>query len=308
MYNIKNCKVIYNPISTSFNEDSLKDIERVNKYYGINTILLPSEYPGHLIELIKEHDDADSLILTLGGDGTVNEAYKAYNEIVQYGAYSHIPTGTTNDMAKNYNVIANNTVGILDNILNGEIVNLNSMKINGEACAYVSAFGYLSYIPYVTNSWMKKNMHHAGYVVRALPDLIKGPRKYNVTYDVDGVKGEEKCILGAITNSNGFGGVDIFPYANLEDNKIELLLLKSLSPALIASMFKDYLKNDIDLSRYGDHVLTLSGKNIELEFNKKYPNHYFDNDGEKSNVYVDNDHNTVVATLGKDVHVLRRKK
>ena len=308
MYNIKNCKVIYNPISSGFNEKMLDDIKIVNNYYGIDTILLPSEYKGHLIKLIKNNDDENSLIVTLGGDGTVNESYKAYNEIIQYGAYSHIPTGTTNDMAKNYNVSSNDTKQIMDDILNGELVSLNSMKINNEACAYVSAFGYLSYIPYTAKSWMKKYFYHAGYIMSAIPDLLKGPSKYDVSYNVDGIKGTERCILGAITNSNGFAGVDIFPYADLQDNKIELLLIRTLSPSLIKDIFKDYIKKDIDLSKYKDHILTLSGRNIDLEFNNNYPNHYFDNDGEKSSIYVDKENNKVNATLGNNVNVLRRKK
>ena len=48
-----------------------------------------SMYESHLIELVKESDDNDTLGITLGGDWTVGEAYKAYNKIDQKGLYAH---------------------------------------------------------------------------------------------------------------------------------------------------------------------------------------------------------------------------
>lgn len=308
MENIQKCKVIYNPISTNFNDDMLIGIERSNKRHNIKTEFYKSEHKGHLTKLIKEHDEENALILTLGGDGTVSESYSAYNEIKQKGLYSHIPTGTTNDMAKNYNVRYEDSFLITEDILNGEITSLDSMKINGTPAAYVSAFGFLSYVPYRTPSWLKKRFHHFGYVAFAFPDLIKKPPRYNITYEVDGTIGHTDCMLGAITNSNGFAGVDLFPNAKLDDKKLELLLVKSLDPTLIALIFRDYMKNDIDFSRYKNNVITLSGKNITLTFNDALPDHAFDNDGEKSNIILTPENNIVTAEVGNSINVLRRKK
>ena len=308
MEKIKYCKVIYNPISTGFNEKMLEGIRRASERYEIKIDFLKSEYKGNLPELIKENDDNDTLLLTIGGDGTVSESYSAFNEINQKGLYSHIPTGTTNDMAKNYNVRYKDSFLITNDILTGEKVSLNSMLINNEVAAYVSAFGFLSYIPYVASSWMKKHLHHLGYVASALPDLMKKPTRYDVTYKVDGTSEGTDCILGAITNSNGFGGVDLFPNAKLDDDKLELLLIKTLDPKLIALIFRDYMKNDIDFSRYSNKVITKTGEKIELIFNDSVPNHAFDNDGEKSNIILTKENNIVTASVGKNVNVLRRKR
>ena len=308
MENIKKCKVIYNPIATNFKKEMLTGIMRANKRYEIKTEFYKSEYEGHLKKLIEEHDEKDALILTLGGDGTVSESYSAFNKINQKGLYSHIPTGSTNDMAKNYNVRYNDPFLITDDIVNGEKVSLNSMLINNETASYVSAFGFLSYIPYVTSPWFKKNLHHFGYVAYAIPSLMNKPPIYNISFDVDGNKGQTDCILGAITNSNGFGGVDLFPNAKLDDNKLELLLVKNLDSKLIALIFRDYMKNDIDFSRYKNNVITLSGENIKLTFNDSLPNHAFDNDGEKSKIILTPENNIVTATIGKNINVLRRRK
>ena len=100
--NLKNCIIIYNPVSTGFEENSVNLIAKTVKDNNIEPYFMKSMYEGHVKELVKEADDKNNLIITLGGDGTVSEAYQALNEIKQKGLYSHVPTGTTNDMAKNY--------------------------------------------------------------------------------------------------------------------------------------------------------------------------------------------------------------
>ena len=186
-HNIKDSVVIYNPISTSFKKESITKIASTLKNHGITPEFEESKYQGHLIELIKDFDKKDRLIITLGGDGTVSESYIALNEITQEGIYAHIPTGTTNDMAKNYNVRYKDADKILEDILNGEITELDSFKINNEVVAYISLFGYLSHIPYATNPFLKKKLGHLGYVLTGLGDMIKNPipSKFNVRYETD---------------------------------------------------------------------------------------------------------------------------
>ena len=80
-HNIKKCEIIYNPVSTGFKENDINLIAKTMKENNIIPNFKKSMYEGHLIELVKESDDNDTLVITLGGDGTVGEAYKAYNKI-----------------------------------------------------------------------------------------------------------------------------------------------------------------------------------------------------------------------------------
>jgi len=97
-----------------------------------------------------ETDKENELIITLGGDGTVSEAYKGLNMIKQQGLYTHVPTGTANDMAKNYDVKYSDAKKITEDILNGEVSYMDSFKVNDEFAAYTSVFGYLAQLRYCT--------------------------------------------------------------------------------------------------------------------------------------------------------------
>lgn len=308
---IKDCIVIYNPVSTGFKEDDLNQIGLTLKQNGIHSEFAKSMYQGHLVELVKQADNRNTLVLTLGGDGTVSEAYAAIDTINQKGIYAHVPTGTTNDMAKNYDVVSKNPNEIVKGILKGELVSLDTYKVNKQVCAYTSTFGYCSHIPYITSSNLKRKFGHAAYVTTALGPILKGPSKeiYNITYNANGISDTTNCILGCISNSIGFAGIKIYPNARLDDGKIEMLLLKKLSPKMIASIFKDYLKDNIDLKKLSEYALTLDAPKISLTFNNGiYPSYPIDIDGENSMILPNDDNPTIDFEVGKQVKVLKRKK
>ena len=305
---IKTCYLLYNPTATGFKDKKLIDIEEEVKKHNIIFEGVKSEYPGHIIKLISDIDNDNSLIITLGGDGTVGEAYKAYHTINQKGLYSHIPSGTTNDMAKNYDVIQKDPAMITADILNGEVETLDTYSVNDHIAAYTSAFGYVAHVPYVTNPFLKRNFGHAGYVIAATPYLLHRPKKYNITYKTENTIGNDDFILGSVSNSNGFGGIDLFKNVSLSDGKIELLLLKSINPNLVKELFKAYIKNDIDITKYKDYIVTDSSKNITLTFNDTHLDFPVDVDGENSMIYTDSENPTLSFKVEKPIKVLKRKE
>lgn len=305
--NIKKSVIIYNPVSTGFKEKDLNLIARTLKENNIEPELVKSMYQGHLIKLVKEADAKNTLILTLGGDGTVGEAYQAISKIKQKGIYAHVPTGTTNDMAKNYNVTAKSVSKITEDIINGEVSFLDSYSVNGKIAAYTSVFGYLAHVPYVTNPNLKKYLGHAGYVLSAAKDIIKKPISYDISYQTEKESGRCNCMLGAVSNSKGFAGINLYKDAKLDDGKIELLLLKDLDAKTILSIVRDYLKNDIDLKRYQEHVIFKQAKNITLTFNDRFLTYPIDIDGENSEVLPTYQDRDITFKVEKPIKVMRKK-
>lgn len=155
---------------------------------------------------------------------------------------------------------------------------------------------------------MKKYLGHKGYILSAFPYIIKKPEKYLVEYETDNIKGTANCILGAVTNSKGFAGIDLYNDIKLNDEKIELLLIKELNANLIMNLTKDYLRNDIDLKKYKDYLIMDSSKNIRLTFKERYPEFNFDNDGEKSNQTLTYGLDTANYSPAKQIKVLKRKE
>ncbi len=304
---IKNCTILYNPVSSGFSINKLNSIYDTVKENGLTADVIASKEQGNITKLIMETDKESELIITLGGDGTVSEAYKGFNMIKQQGLYAHVPTGTANDMAKNYNVRYKDAGKITEDILNGEIAKMDSFKVNDEFVAYTSVFGYLAHVPFKTPRGFKKIFKTGSYVATAAPYLLKAPVKYNISYETENISGNTSCILGAVSNSKGFAGIDLYKDALLDDGRLELLLITEANAKLISSIVKDYLKNDIDIRKYKDYLVLDKARKIKLTFNDVYPKYVFDNDGEKSLVLPNKDNPTVTFEVANQIKVLKRK-
>ena len=286
------CVIIYNPVSTSFNENDLDKIALVLKSNGITPIFEESKYKGNVIDLVKKANQENTLTLTLGGDGTVKEAYTGLNMIDQKGIYAHVPTGTANDMAKNYDVKSKEPDKVMEDILNGEIKMFDTYSINGQIAAYTSVFGYLAHVPFITPSYLKKYFGYVGYLISATKEIIKRPVKYDITYETESKSKRDEFILGAVSNSKGFAGINLYNDASLNDGKIELLLIKNMSSKLIVNIARDFLKNSVDLAKYSEYITLIKASEIKLTFNNNFPKYAVDVDGENSKIipnYVDRD-------------------
>lgn len=303
MEKFDSCALIYNPKATKFKEDTLK-----RAYYmldefahGADIKFCKSEYPGHLIDLVKQNNERD-LIITLGGDGTVSEAYKAFNDIEQHATYAHLSVGTTNDMATNFNLYKKEPLKSLEKLLNeGEIKQIDTLKMNDKTFAYVSAFGYLAYVPYLTDSKLKKYLGHAAYVTTALPYLPKVDR-LNLTYEIDGKSWDTNCFLGLISNFNESAGVKLHPYADPTDGKFEVLLLKKITPKAFIEIFPQYLGGKIDLRKYNDLVDIIQTDHIKFTFHD-LPKYDIDNDGDRAYAELDKS-NIVTYSTDKKIKIL----
>lgn len=305
---LKNCVIIYNPVSTGFKEDSLNKIARTAKEYGLNPSFAKSMYQGNVVDLVKEHNRKDTLIITLGGDGTVKEAYTGLHQVKQKGTYAHVPTGTANDMAKNYEVKENEPDKIVRDILNGEVTMFDTYSINGQIAAYTSVFGHLAHVPFVTDPKLKKRFGYAGYIISAGKEIIKKPIKYDISYETKDIYGRNEFILGAVSNTKGFAGINLYDDARLDDGKIELLLLKNINAKMIATIVNDFLHNRINLKNYKEHIILAQSDEIRLTFNDNFPKYPVDVDGENSNItpnYVDRD---LVFKVENPIRVMKRKK
>lgn len=305
-----NFSVIYNPIATKFSQRILDHLifKFVERGLTLNKVC-KSEYAGHVIKLIKELDPVSDYIITLGGDGTVSEAFSAFRDIEQHCVYGHISVGTTNDMANNFNLFKNNAMKSVDKLASEGIeTETDSILCNGEIVCYVSAFGYVAPVPYLTSGKLKKKIGHAAYVVSALPILMKKPEKTKIRYTADGVTKEVSTTLALITNSKGMGGITLYPDANRNDGKFEAFFLNQLSPEIIPGLFSKYLTDSINLSDYAKYGDFISTDKLDITFTGIPLKYAIDNDGEKAPFDLTLHDNTVHYEIGKKIKILMPEK
>ena len=301
--------VIYNPIAIRFSQAALDHLVRrfTEKGYSLHTIA-KSEYAGHVIGLVKELDPVSDLLITLGGDGTVNEAVRAYHDIEQHAVYAHISTGTTNDMANNFNLSRRDPIAAIDKLAaEGEETQMDTVLVNGEPICYVSAFGYVAPIPYLVSTKLKKKLGHAAYVFSALPILARKPEKIRFTYTANGETKEMTACLAMITTSKGMGGINLYKDADRNDGKFEVFFLHVLSPRLVADIFPHYLSDTIDIKKYTKYSTCFSTDEMTIKFNT-LPKHQVDNDGNKAGFTISPENNVLEYKMGKKIKILMPKK
>ncbi len=305
-----NFSVIYNPIATRFSQAALDHLvcRFIEKGYTLNKIK-KSEYSGHVIPLIKELDPESDLLVTLGGDGTVNEAVRAFNEIEQHSLYAHISAGTTNDMANNYNLDRKDPMKSIDKLVaEGVPSEVDSILVNGEPVSYVSSFGYVAPVPYLVSPKLKKVLGHAAYVVSALPILMRKPERVKIEYTANGVTRQTSVILALITTSKGMGGINLYHDIDLNDGKFDVFLLEKLSPRLIADIFPKYLTDTIDMTKYEKYSTHFTTDHMVMRFPGLLPKHDLDNDGNQAGFSLSLHDNVLDFRMGKKIKVLKPER
>lgn len=301
-----NFSVIYNPIATKFSQAALDHLvyKFIEKGFTLHKVA-KSEYSGHVIKLIKELDPVSDYLITLGGDGTVNEAVRAFNEIEQHSVYAHISAGTTNDMANNFNLDRKDPFKAIDKLVSlGKETCMDSIIVNGEPVCYVSAFCYVAPVPFLVSTKLKKKLGHAAYVVSALPLIVRPPEKVKITYTANGETKSISTCLALITTSKGMGGITLYRNSDQNDGKFEVFFLKELAPAIIPKLFSQYLADDINLSDYLQYAEAFSTDKLDIHFDGVLPRHAVDNDGNKAEFELTLHENELHYSLGKKIKIL----
>lgn len=302
-----NFSIIYNPIATKFSQPALDHLifKFVERGLTLNAVI-KSEYPGHVIPLIKKLDPVSDYLITLGGDGTVNEAIRAFNEIEQHSIYAHISVGTTNDMANNFNLYRHNPIKSIDKLATQGVDSMmDSILVNGEPVAYVSAFCYVAPIPFLVKPKLKKVLGHAAYVVSALPVIARKPEFVKITYTANGETKSIRTCLGLITTSKGMGGITLYPHADQNDGKFEVFFLKKISPSIIPPTFAQYCLDKVNLADYVQYADVFSTDELTVRFDGILPKYAVDNDGNKAEFELSLHDNVLHYTMGKKIKIFR---
>ena len=70
--------IVYNPKATGFNKDVLNRAYANFRNQGMTVQTFKSTFSGKLPELVKKANKESDIIVTLGGDGTLGEAFEAF--------------------------------------------------------------------------------------------------------------------------------------------------------------------------------------------------------------------------------------
>lgn len=220
---MKKCAIIYNPHSgRKVKSNFLAPYVDILLEHDYDPEIIFSKYKGHIKEIIRDLPDYD-LVISIGGDGTFNEAVTGNLQRQNKLLLSHIPLGTTNDIGAMFGY-GNDIVDNLKKLLAGEERNIDICTVNKKPFVYVSGFGKFMTIPFETSRASKKSLGKLAYFKDGVKEFFGHTRLHELTYRVNGeeYKGLFSFIL--VSNANHIAGINNF-YKNvyLNDGMFEVL-------------------------------------------------------------------------------------
>ena len=245
---------------------SKKQIEDIYKKYGREDEIIVKEtrYRGHLEEIVMAFlasSYQDKVIITLGGDGTINEVVNmCLGHDVAIGL---IPTGTGNDFAKNFdykNFKIEDTFDI-------SIRPIDLIKVNGKYCVNVTSLGFDTEVLKTAYDYLDKDksLGKRAYI-KAVGDRVK-----NLTYQDLSIKlsladsGEiylkDEFLISAICNGGYYGsGFNPAPDARLDDGIINFVTAKKFPKWQLIPLILKYKQGKHQSSKYLDQYLVKAGQ------------------------------------------------
>lgn len=249
-----------------------KQIEDVYKKYGIKDEIIVQEtrYRGHLEEIVKAFlasSYQDKVIITLGGDGTINEVVNlCLGHDVAVGL---IPTGTGNDFAKNFDYKDFK----IEDTFDISIRPIDLIRVNGKYCVNVTSLGFDTEVLQTAYDYLAKDksLGKRAYL-KAVSDRVK-----NLTYqdlsinltleDSTKIELKDEFLVSAICNGGYYGsGFNPAPDAKIDDGIINFVTAKQFPKWQLLPLILKYKKGKHQSSKYLDEYLVKSGQ-IKSDYN-----------------------------------------
>ncbi|MEP7195051.1 MAG: diacylglycerol kinase family protein [Saprospiraceae bacterium] len=231
---------IVNPISGTNKKADYKSI--ISKYFDKESFeIILTEYRGHATEIANKYsEDANNIVVAVGGDGTINEIAKTL--VHKPAKLGIIPVGSGNGFGghvlKNINI--KNCLSVLKNKF---YVECDLLSINERICCNTCGIGLSAYVAKIFGEEGKRGLFN--YMKLGFGKFSDFP-----TFNLNiGHTTYYNKISLEIANSSQLGNkAFISPDSSIQDGIFELVLLSKPSiiqvPALVYDVFNKKLNKN----------------------------------------------------------------
>lgn len=227
----------------------LKTIFKYLKENGFNFKVSYTSHHGEAIELArKAADKGMDLIVSIGGDGTVNEIVNGIMKSKNNPSLGIIPLGWANDFIKSVNIPSDITQAC-QILVQGKIKKIDIGVINSQIYfANICGVGFDAEVAQLANQMKSKHpnlriLSAFVYVFATVKKLLSPFGYHNVKIKFNGQKIHSKILFIAISNGKFYGGrFKITPRAILDDGLLEICLVEEMGRfkylSIIPKVFK----------------------------------------------------------------------
>ncbi|PJN88471.1 diacylglycerol/lipid kinase family protein [Bacillus sp. mrc49] len=183
-------------------------------------------------------------VISMGGDGTVNEIVNGLAEQDHRPVFGIIPLGTVNDFARSLGIPLNPEAAI-DIIKDRKMKESDIGKINDRYFMNVLAAGPIAEATYNVSVEQKTRLGSFAYFMEGAKAVIKkNPFPLTVEHDQGRWIGEAHLLIATMTNSVG-GFERLAPDAEVNDGKLHTFIIKDLSLPLLLKIIPSLMKGEI---------------------------------------------------------------
>ena len=259
---------IINPVSGTGKAKKIPAyIEAHFKQMGGSYNIRYTEYAGHAKLLVAEElERGSSLIVAVGGDGTVNEIGAAL--LNTNGTLGIIPTGSGNGLARHLNISMNPSKAI-ETTISGQAIRIDSGELNGRPFFCTAGMGFDAVVAKRFSTLKGRGLFN--YIVASLKEY----RTFNPENVSDQNQNEYHSFLLSFCNANQYGNnAYICPDANISDGQLNLIEIPLLPlhyiPVFISKLFNKNLRQgkyyrSIPFSKMSLHKKTKGALHIDGE-------------------------------------------
>ncbi|MBA7498249.1 Diacylglycerol kinase [subsurface metagenome] len=227
----------------------LKTIFKYLKENGFNFKVSYTSHHGEAIELAqKAADKGIDLIVSIGGDGTVNEIVNGIMKSKNDPSLGIIPLGWANDFIKSTD-IPSDIIGACKILVRGKIKKIDIGVVNSQIYfANICGVGFDAEVARLANQMKSKHpnlriLSAFVYVFATVKKLLSPFSYHNVKIKFDGQEIHSKILFIAISNGKIYGGrFKITPEAILDDGLLEICLVEEMGRfkylSIIPKVFK----------------------------------------------------------------------
>jgi len=265
--------IILNPIAGAVkNVDAIRERLR-----GLNSErFCICERPGDAEKFANEASDFD-LVVSAGGDGTLNEVVNGIARGGCKAALGVLPLGTGNDFARTLGV-PNNLDAAIEQIMAGKTRAIDLVRVTSDSVRYfanVSSGGFSGVVDEKLTPEMKRTWGPLAYL-RGAAAAFSELRGYATRVALDGAEALDLDLYNVVVANGRYvaGGIPIAPEADLVDGLLDIVLIPERGPAELAILAAQIL---VGKHLSSDAIIFRRAKKIAIS---SRPGMWFNVDGE----------------------------
>lgn len=265
---MKKMLFIFNPTAGRGKiKNKLFDIVNTFVRSGYEVVVYPTQKRGDATAFLEQDQEQIDLIVSAGGDGTLNEVVSGLMISGKNMPIGLIPAGSMNDVGHSFK-ISRNIMNAVNGIVTGKPYPMDIGKLNDKYFIYVAAFGAFTDISYTTPQKNKNAIGNLAYYLEGIKKLSELKPKH-VKIEYDGQVIEDDFLVGLVTNSLYIGGFKNLNYdkTSLNDGLLELLLIRMpkniIDLQLIVGSLINYKINESFMIYVQTTKLTVTSEHME---------------------------------------------